>query len=566
VWALSQSEVDDDLARLAQVVGRLRADRTLLRAIFDRNPVAAALVDGTGLITQANVALSLLLGRPASAITGTTLQSLTLAEGANLLTDGRTEQRLAHPLAHEVWAVASAVDLPEAGYGARLVSFDDATSRRNTEKVLLHAALHDSLTDLPNRRLLSDRIETALNRAERTSRTVAVLFLDLDEFKTINDSFGHDAGDTMLVAVARNIISVLRTCDTVARIGGDEFVVLCEDVSSEGDISLLVGRLLEAIRRPVRLDGQLASVSASIGVAVPGELNETGDQLVRMADLAMYRAKHTPELDYVIADETLVEGGTPGTGMLAELRHAIQADELVLHYQPVVRVDGHLVGLEALVRWRHPRLGTLLPQDFLHIAEAGGLTRSLTDWVLRTAIAHAGSWRDPTLRVSVNVWASEVAAPGFADRVAGLLTWAGLQARSLYLEMHQRDLTSAGPGLTLELDRLRAMGVGLALDDYGLGGPSTATLGRLPVDTLKVDRSFVAGCLVDPADAAIVEAVAAAAAAAGRHLIATGVENPEQLRWLRDVGYHTVQGHLISAARPLDELSDAILRRHVDVD
>ena len=332
------------------------------------------------------------------------------------------------------------------------MSLDDATSRRNTEKILLHAALHDSLTDLPNRRLLSDRIETALSRAERSSRTVAVLFLDLDDFKKVNDSFGHDAGDTMLVAVARNIISVLRTCDTVARIGGDEFVVLCEDVSSEGDISLLVGRLLEAIRRPVHIDGGTAAVSASIGVAVPGPGNETGDQLVRMADLAMYRAKHHPELDYVIADETLLDLGAPGAGMLAELRHAIQADELVLHYQPVVRVDGHLMGLEALVRWRHPRLGMLLPHDFLHVAEAGGLTRSLSDWVLRTAIAQAGSWHDPTLRVSVNVWASEVAQPGFADKVASLLTWAGLQARSLYLEMHESELPTAGPGLT---DRAR---------------------------------------------------------------------------------------------------------------
>ena len=565
VRALTPGGVDDDLARLAEVVGRLRVDRTLLRAIFDRNPVAAALVDANGLITQVNVALCLLLGKPAGAITGTTLQSLTLAGGATFVADGLTEQRLAHALGREVWAVASSVDLPEAGHGARLVSFDDATSRRNTEKLLLHAALHDSLTDLPNRRLLSDRIETALSRAERSSRTVAVLFLDLDDFKKVNDSFGHDAGDAMLVAVARNIISVLRTCDTVARIGGDEFVVLCEDVSSEGDISLLVGRLLEAIRRPVHIDGGTAAVSASIGVAVPGPGNETGDQLVRMADLAMYRAKHRPELDYVIADETLVDPGPPGADLLAELRHAIQADELVLHYQPVVRVDGHLMGLEALVRWRHPRLGTLLPHDFLHVAEAGELTRSLSDWVLRTAIAQAGSWHDPTLRVSVNVWASEVAQPGFADNVAALLTWAGLQARSLYIEMHENELSRAGAGLTVELDQLRSMGVGLAIDDYGSGGPSLAALPGLPVDTLKINRSLVARCLDDPADAAIVEAVAVAGVASGRHLIASGVERREQLSWLRDRGYHVVQGHLIGAARPLEELSLIIQRRHVDV-
>jgi diguanylate cyclase (GGDEF)-like protein/PAS domain S-box-containing protein len=566
VEALTQGEVDDDLARLAQVVRRLRGDRTMWRAIFDRNPVAAALVDANGLITSANDALGRLLGRPSSTIAGTMLASLPLAEEAPFLTDGQTEQRLAHPLGREVWAVASSVDLPEAGFGARLVSLDDATSRRNTEKILLHAALHDSLTDLPNRRLLSDRIETALTRAERSSRTVAVLFVDLDAFKNINDSFGHDAGDTMLVAVARNIISVLRTCDTVARIGGDEFVVLCEDVSSEGDMSLLVGRLLEAIRRPVQLDGDIAAVSASIGVAVAGTDNETGDQLVRMADLAMYRAKHHPELDYVIADETLLDLAAPASGMLAELRHAIQDDELVLHYQPVVRMDGRVVGLEALVRWRHPRLGTLLPHDFLHVAEFGGLRRSLSDWVLRTAIAQAGSWHDPTLRVSVNVWASEVAEPGFADKVASLLTWGGLQARGLYLEMHESDLPTAGPGLMTELDQLRAMGVGLAIDDYGRGAPSVASLRGLPVDTLKIDRSFVTGSLVDPADAAIVQAVAAAALGAGRHLIASGVENREQLRWLRELGYHSVQGHLIGAARPLDELYDVIHLRRVDID
>jgi diguanylate cyclase (GGDEF)-like protein/PAS domain S-box-containing protein len=566
VRALTHGDVDDDLTRLGEVIGRLRADSTLLRAIFDRNPVAAALVDSAGRITQVNLALSLLLGRPASAIIGTSLQSLTLADGAPLLTDGHTEQRLDHALGREVWVVASVVDLPEAGRGARLVSLDDATSRRQTEKILLHAALHDSLTDLPNRRLLSDRIETALHRAERSSRTVAVLFIDLDNFKKINDRFGHDAGDTILVAVARNIISVLRTCDTVARIGGDEFVVLCEDVSSEGDISLLVGRLLEAIRRPVQLDRDTATVAASIGVAVAGAHHEKGDQLVRMADLAMYRAKHHPEYDYVIADETLLELDAPRGGMLADLRHAIQADELLLHFQPVVRIDGHLMGLEALLRWRHPRLGMLLPNDFLHLAQTGELSRPLSDWVLRTAIAAAASWHDPTLRVSVNVWASEVAEPGFADKVASLLAWAGLQTSSLYIEMHESELASAGPGLTSELDQLRELGVGLAVDDYGRAGSSSDGLRRLPVDTVKIDRAFVARCLDDPADAAIVESVAVGAIATGRHLIASGVENREQLNWLRQLGYHGVQGHLVCEARPLEELRDVIRHRHVDVD
>ena len=211
-----------------------------------------------------------------------------------------------------------------------------------------------------------------------------------------------------------------------------------------------------------------------------------------------------------------------GRGLTAELRHAIQADLLELHYQPVVRVDGHLMGLEALLRWQHPRLGMLLPEDFLPRVAGTELARSLSDWVLRAAVRDAASWHDPSLRVSVNMWAGEVARPGFSDTVAMLLTWAGLQAGGLYLELHERDLPEAGPSLGDELDRLRRMGVGLAIDDFGSGGTSLAGLRRLPVDTLKVDRSFVHGCVDDPEDGAVVAAVATAARAAGRHPLATG--------------------------------------------
>ncbi|MGZ4594656.1 MAG: putative bifunctional diguanylate cyclase/phosphodiesterase [Actinomycetes bacterium] len=564
--ALTYSDVVDDPAQTAAVVRSLALEIHQLRAIFERSPIATAVLDAEGRILRTNPALCRFLGRSDTELLATSLLSLTLDDDPTVYADGVTEQRLQHAAGHEVWAIASAVDLPEAGEGALLVCFDDATTRRNTEKMLLHAALHDSLTNLPNRRLLRDRLETALTRAERSHKTVAVLFIDLDDFKKINDNLGHEAGDTVLVAIARNIISALRTCDTVARIGGDEFVVLCEDVSGEGDISALVSRLLEAIRRPVVVGGRSAAVSASIGVAVPGPRHESSDQLVRMADLAMYRAKSRPEVDYVLADDTLATLGTPGGGILAELRHAIQADQLQLHYQPIVQLDGRVIGLEALLRWQHPRLGMLLPRDFLHVAEGGELAGPLSDWVLRTAIVQAAGWHDATLRVSVNVWAYEVARPGFADTVAALLTWAGLQARSLYLEMHEGDLPLAGPGLATELDQLREMGVGLAIDDYGTGGSSLASLRRLPVDTLKIDRTFIAGVVEDATDAAIVEAVATAARATGRHLVAAGVENVAQLCRLRDLGYTSVQGYLTGAPRPLHELGDVIHHRHVDID
>jgi diguanylate cyclase (GGDEF)-like protein/PAS domain S-box-containing protein len=563
VRQVTSGEAHHDPAQHAEVVRSLALEVHQLRGIFEGSPVATAVLDADGLILRTNPAFCRFLGLAEEDLLFTPLLSLTLDQDPTVFGDGVTEQRLLHAGGHEVWAIASAVDLPQAGPDALLICFDDATTRHNTEKMLLHAALHDSLTNLPNRRLLRDRLATALQRAERSHKTVAVLFIDLDDFKKINDSLGHDAGDTVLVAVARNIISALRTCDTVARIGGDEFVVLCEDVMGEGDISLLVTRLLEAIRRPVAVAGRTASLSASIGVAVPGPRHESSDQLVRMADLAMYRAKNHRERDFFPADETLATLGASGASLLAELRHAIQFDKLQLHYQPVVRLDGHVIGLEALVRWPHPRLGMLLPRDFLHAAEGGELAGPLSDWVLRTAIAEIAELHDATLRVSVNAWAAEVARPGFADTVSELLAWAGVPARNLYLEMPEDDLLSASSGLEAALDQLREMGVGLAIDNYGTGGSPLADLPELPVDTVKIDRRFVAGCVEDPA---VVEAVAIATRAAGRHLVAAGVETSAQLKRLRALGYQSVQGYLIGEPRPLAQLQEVIRGRRVDAD
>jgi EAL domain-containing protein (putative c-di-GMP-specific phosphodiesterase class I) len=317
----------------------------------------------------------------------------------------------------------------------------------------------------------------------------------------------------------------------------------------------------------VKVHGREVTVSASIGVAIAAPDADTGDDLLRLADLAMLRAKRHPGLTYVVADDSVADelAGDPreGRGLIAELRHAIQADLLELHYQPVVRVDGHLTGLEALLRWQHPRLGMLLPEDFLPRVEGTELARSLSDWTLRAAVRDAASWHDPTLRVSVNVWAGEVARPGFSDTVGLLLTWAGLQATGLYLELHERDLPGAGPALGDELDQLRRLGVGLAIDDFGSGGTSLAGLRRLPVDTLKVDRTFVAGCVDDPEDGAVVAAVATAARAAGRHPIASGVENAAQLGVLRRLGYESVQGYLTGAPARLVDLRDVIASRRI---
>ena len=536
-----------------------------LGPVFQRSPVAMAVVDGAGRMLAANEALGDYLGLTPAGLVGSMLYDHVASDDLGRLRTGDSERRLLHARGHDLWAVISVVPMPEAGQDAVLVCLDDATSRRNTERMLLHAALHDSLTNLPNRRLLRDRLETALTRAQRAGSRVAVLFVDLDRFKEVNDTYGHDAGDDVLVSVSAGILGALRSGDTVARLGGDEFVVVCEELTDSEDLARLVDRLLKGIRLPVDVRGNQVSVSASIGVALADASGSNGEELLRLADLAMLKAKKHPELDYVVADQLLAEelsdDPREGRGLAAELRHAIQADRLELHYQPVVRVDGRLVGLEALLRWPHPRLGPLLPQDFLPRIAGTDLAGSVSDWVLRAAIRDAASWHDPALRVSVNVWAEEVARPEFPGKVAALLAWAGLPARGMNLELAATEVAEAGPGLSESLDRLRRLGVGLAVDDYG--GTSLAGLRRLPVDTLKVARSFVAGCVDDPEDGAVVAAVASAAKAAGRHPLAAGVETLAQLRVLRGLGYESVQGYLTGAPAALIDLRDLISHRRV---
>jgi diguanylate cyclase (GGDEF)-like protein len=562
------------------VVAQLRREPEALAALFVRNPVPSALVDGRGRLREVNDALCEFLGRDAEALLGTALFELTEGDVYGPVGPGSLTLLLRHGDGSVLHATVHPALLPEAGRGVLLVTFDDATNQHDTEQLLRHAALHDSLTNLPNRRLLRDRLETALNRAERSDKTIAVLFVDLDKFKRVNDELGHDAGDAVLVAVARNIITALRTCDTVARIGGDEFVVVCEDVGAEGDVSRLVDRLLEAIRRPVVVGPHTARVSASVGVALPGPRPETSEALLRRADTAMFQAKRRAGVDYVVAQprgESDAQGddrrdlgtwadagGLAISGMLAELGEAVENDALLLHYQPVVTVDGLLVGLEALVRWPHHERGLLMPTDFLPYVEGSELAAALTEWTLHTAVADASTWPDPSLRLSVNVWARQVARSGFADRVAVLLTRTGFPAQRLSLELHETDLAMAGPTLSTELAALRELGCGLAIDDYGTGISSLASLRQLPVDTLKLDRTFVAGLVENPADAGIVEVVAKTAEVTGRGLAAAGVETLAQLHRLRDLGFARVQGYLTGGPAPLPELL-ATMKHGIDL-
>ena len=538
-------------------------------ALFDASPIAMLVLAQQARVRAANPAANhLLLGDEPALLAGRVLGDFLPVDQALDLRPGSVEVRLRQPSGHELWARLTMAQVELAGEPCLLACVEDSTTQHTRERLLLHAALHDSLTNLPNRRMLRDRLDTAMSRARRTGSTVAVLFIDLDRFKDINDTLGHEAGDEVLLAVGTRIHGVIRAHDLVARLGGDEFVVVCEDTDA-ADVTRLAQRLVQQLEAPISLQHHEVRVSASIGVALDHGGTGSADALLHQADLAMFRAKHSSQASFTVDDGTVTDHviTTSATvdDVAGELRHAVQANELLLHYQPVIRVDGLVVGLEALLRWRHPRRGLLLPGEFLPAAVRTDLARPVTDWVLRTAIRDAASWPDPPLRVSVNVWASEAARPGFAETVRLLLEWAGLPARNLYLELHEQGLQDAGPGLALELHQVRQLGVGLALDDAQSLGVTIASFRRLPVNAIKVDRSFVAGVPHNPEDTAVVAAVAAAARASGRLALATGVETVQQLSALTAMGYRTLQGYLAAAPAPLEELATTLTTRRIDL-
>ena len=547
---------------------RLTESERRFRQAFERAPIGMLMLDEAGRVVESNRAFQTMIGRTVDDLTGAPYSLLLHGDEEPIALAGssRLEQRLLHSDGHEVWGSATSVVVEEPG-GTRLVlvCMDDVTQRRGAEAQLLHAAMHDSLTDLPNRRLMRDRLTTALARSARTGQTVAVLFLDLDEFKQVNDSLGHDAGDDLLVTVGRNLSEVLRACDTVSRLGGDEFVVICEDVADEGDVEVLAQRVMDAVHRPLSLVGRTMRVTASMGVATPGPGYDTADELLHLADVAMYRAKQSGKSRYVVADERLHAETTARLDLVGELRHAIQHDELVLHYQPVTMLDGGLIGMEALLRWPHPTLGLLRPAEFLPLVESSDLAKPLSDWVLRSAISDAVRWANGSLRVSVNVSARELEHPDFADTVRELLEWSGLRSRSLWIDVPESELVTASPGVRATILRLRAMGVGVAADDFGRGATSLADLGALPVDLVKLHPSFVAAMVDDPIEAALVAEIVAAAKESGRHALAEGVETPRQLAMLRDLGLESVQGHLTARPAPLADLDEVLSARKVDL-
>jgi diguanylate cyclase (GGDEF)-like protein len=438
----------------------------------------------------------------------------------------------------------------------------EAIVRQSAESSVRHQALHDPLTGLPNRSLLLDRLNHWAARAGRDRSTAAVLFVDLDNFKVINDALGHDSGDRLLCGVADRLRHELRPSDTIARVGGDEFVVFCEDVVSEREALAMVDRLVRALDAPFDLGGQTQHATASIGIAL-GDAHTEPEVLVRNADAAMYRAKERGRARYELFDEEMRERSVSWLETEGELRQAIERGELRNLYQPIVSPKrGRILGFEALVRWQHPERGVVSPADFIPVAEQSGLIVPLGQLVLEQACAEAVRWnrnragREP-LRVAVNFSPRQLSHPKAVDSVVETLERTGLAADLLCVEITESALVDDAAAIPT-LSRLKEIGVRLALDDFGTGYSSLTYVRRFPIDTLKIDRSFIDGIVGSSEDEAIVTAVLSMGRALGVHVVAEGVETEEQAERLRTLGCKLAQGYLFS--RPVGpDAVDALL-------
>jgi diguanylate cyclase (GGDEF)-like protein/PAS domain S-box-containing protein len=433
----------------------------------------------------------------------------------------------------------------------------DAIERVRTESAVRFQALHDRVTGLPNRALFLDRLGHALTLGGRQRRDLAVLFLDLDHFKRVNDTQGHAAGDDLLQQVAPRLRGAVRPADTVARFGGDEFVLLCEDVD-EVHAADIAKRVLAAFAAPFVVEGQDHFLTTSVGIALTGRAGATADGLVRDADAAMYRAKDRGRGRYEIFDEDMRHRALARLRLESELRRAVDRDELELHYQPVVALrTGAVVGGEALVRWNHPERGRLGAAEFVPLAEETGLMVPITRWVLHEALGQVALWRaehPPARRlvVGVNVSCADVARPDFEEVVLAALAASGVAPDALSLEITEPALVDPSDGTVDTLRRLQELGCMVTLDDFGTGYSSLRHLESFPATTLKIGRAFVARLQEGIDHAPVVRAIVGLGAALGLVVVAEGVETAEQEAGLRELGCRTAQGFRYSAPLPAD--------------
>jgi diguanylate cyclase (GGDEF)-like protein/PAS domain S-box-containing protein len=566
---VKQALLEAFAVQAALAIGHARAHQelldseTLLRRMFDESPVCKALLGPDGRYQRVNRAYCEFLGRSPEQFIGrrpvdfahpgerdmTSRMTEDILESATRLAP--VEKRYKHADGSDRWGRLSLARIGDGDRRSILAAIEDVTEARVAEEQLRHLALHDSLTGLPNRTLILDRLEQALARVRREGGTLAVAVIDIDHFKLVNDSYGHPVGDQLLVDVAQRLTESLRGCDSAGRLGGDEFIVVCENLRDAADIDLLAARLRAAVRVPIDVGGTPLVASASVGCTT-GTADSTADQLVAEADAALYRAKSGGRGRYELFDEDMRRSSVEQLEMRSELEAALAGDEFELHYQPILDRSGAVSGFEALLRWRHPVRGLLLPGAFLDVLGDSDLDAPVTRWVLRRAchdIAALGHREQCAPFVSVNLSPRQLSRAGIACDVRGALADAGLPTDRLWLEITEDHLVAANQRAGVE--SLRALGCRIALDDFGTGYSGLTYLQQLPVDVLKIDRQFIARVVNDPVSARITEAVTDLAALLHIDVVAEGVETAEQAEAVSRMGIDYVQGYYFGRPAPL---------------
>ncbi len=461
-----------------------------------------------------------------------------------------------------IWLILTAVKASDGTVTHYVATLADITARKNAEEQIQNLAFYDSLTGLPNRRLLVDRLKQAMASSSRHRRNGALLFIDLDNFKTLNDTLGHDKGDLLLVQAARRLTICVREGDTVARQGGDEFVIMLEDLSENAieaatQSEIVAEKILLTLDEVYQLNGYEHHSTASIGITLFCNEDEGIDEPLKRADLAMYQAKAAgrntlrffdPQMQAAVTDRATLEAG---------LREALLSHQFVLHYQAQVKGKGQLTGAEVLVRWIHPERGMVSPVEFIPLAEESGLILSIGQWVLSSACNQLAIWASQPamahLTIAVNVSPRQFHKDDFVDQVVAILDATGARPHLLKLELTEGLLVSNVEDVIAKMRVLKQRGVGFSMDDFGTGYSSLSYLKRLPLDQLKIDQSFVRDILVDPNDAAIAKMVVVLAESLGLTVIAEGVETEAQRDLLASQGCHAYQGYLYSKPLPLNE-------------
>jgi diguanylate cyclase (GGDEF)-like protein/PAS domain S-box-containing protein len=552
---------------------RVEEEHSRLASIVESSDDAIMATDTAGLIAIWNAGAERLFGLSAEEIKGKHLATLAPAERREYLERLCREGQVSHLDMEYRRRDGSQIHVslnlsPLRGADGVVVGFSviarDVTRRTEREESIRHQALHDPLTDLPNRKLFMDFLALELAQARRNRKNLAVLFLDLDHFKQINDTLGHAAGDLLLQAVANRLKECVRESDTVARIGGDEFNVLMPDLHQTDDVGTVVGKIMGVFEAPFRLDNVEISATTSVGVSMFPADGQSSIDLVQKADSAMYVAKQTSGNSYQFYNAEINTRTVRRQKMERLLRQAVQKNQMELAFQPLVRIDsGKIVGAEALLRWRHPEDGLLLPAQFLGVAEETGVIVSLGEWAIRTACTQMKQWRDRgfDFAVTVNLSNRQFHQPNLVEMTAGVLAETGLDPRALELDVTENAIMDDLDSSSRHMRLLTELGVSFTVDDFGIGSSSLQCIRQLPIAKVKIDRSFIKDILTESNDLAVVTAVISMSHNLRMKVNAVGVESQEQLTLISANGCDEVQGDLISKPLPAEEFEKLVVNR-----